>query len=114
MITLKNLGTGAALGIVGLYRSGARHHVGSLSAEEAIVFRFDNSLNQNRRLVGPPITKSETLSAANGDVSLRLDYKSVGGASCWTTIDFKLGGKSGIEFDEIKHGMDYPSLAMNL
>jgi hypothetical protein len=113
-LTLKNLGAGAALGIIGIYRSGFRQRVGGLSAEESVVFRFDNSLNQNPRLVGPPITKSGTLGAANGDVSLRLEYQSVSGANCWTMVDFKLGGEGGVEIDEIKHGMDFPSLTTNL
>lgn len=114
MLTLKNLGTGAALGIVGIYRSGFRQRVGSLSAEEATSFQFDNSLNRILRPVGPPITEGQSVRAANGDVALRLEYQSVSGANCWTTVQFRLGGEGAFEVDEIKHGMDSPSLVTNL
>ncbi len=115
-LTLKNLGTGAALGIVAHYRSGFRKSVGSLSASETVIFLFDNSLNHNPILVGPPITESGILSAANSDVCLRLEYESVSGAGCWTTVDFKLGREAGTELHDVKlkHGMDSPSLTTDL
>lgn len=111
ILTLKNLGAGAALGIVGIYRSGFRQRVGSLSAEQAVDFRFENGLN----LIPPPIrlpgAEYQPVSAANGNVTLRLEYQSVSGAICWAAVKFKLGGEGAVEPDEIKHGMDSPSLA---
>lgn len=114
MLTLKNLGTGSALGVVGLYRSGAQQRVGSLSSAEETSFRFDNTLNRPPQLVGVPMTESTLLPAASGDVTLRLEYQSVSDANCWTTINFRMVEGVRVEFDEIQHGMDSPSLTTNL
>jgi hypothetical protein len=111
MLTLRNLGAGPALAIFGVYRNGLRQSVGDLSAGQTISFRFDNYQNQILRPVGPPRSEYQSI-GANQAVPLRLEYRSVTGAYCWTTVNFKLGGEGPIE-PEIETGMDLPSLAAN-
>jgi hypothetical protein len=113
-LTLKNVGTGPALTIFGLYRSGARWSVGSLPVDQTVTFRFDNMLNLPPAPIGfvgsgnqPPIEPSRT-------VTLRLEYQSVTGANCWSTILFPLGRTGSVEVEEIKFGIDLPSLTDKL
>ena len=112
-LTLKNVGTGPALAIFGAYRSGYRQPVGSLSAEQTFSFHFDNYHNLVPQLVGPIGPGYQQAKPANGDVPLRLEYQSVSGANCWTTVDFLLGHEGSVE-PKIKHGIDMPSLTTNL
>jgi hypothetical protein len=113
-LTLKNVGIGPAIAVFGVYRSGFRQSVvGSLSVEQAISFQFDNSHNLPLRPVGPLQPGCQSVGGANRTVSLRLEYQSVSGANCWTTVDFKVGGK-GAFVPENKHDIDLPSLTTNL
>ena len=113
-LTLKNLGAGAALGIVGIYRGGGTQRVASLSANESTSFPFDNSRCNISDPIGPPEVVFKARSEASARPPLRLEYESVTGAKCWTTIKFKLGGEGEVEPDEIKHGMDAPSISAHL
>jgi hypothetical protein len=112
-LTLKNEGTGPAIAIFGVYRGGFRQRVGNLLVEQAISFQFDNSHNLPLRPVGPLQPGCQSVGGANRTVSLRLEYQSVSGANCWTTVDFKVGGEGAFE-PEIKYDIDLPSLTTNL
>jgi hypothetical protein len=112
-LTLKNVGTGPAIAIFGVYRSQARQSVGSLSANEKTGFVFQNSLNAVPHLTGPLGHGHQPISGPSQDVALWLEYQSASGANCWTTIDFKVSGEGAVEPDN-KSGMDLPSLTTNL
>jgi hypothetical protein len=113
-LTLKNVGTGPAIAIFGVYRGGISQIVGNLAAEQTVNFRFDNSLNLVPQPVGPPEPGHHSVNERNQSVPLRLEYQSVSGAKCWTTVDFHLGGEGAVEPEEIKHGINLPSLTVNL
>jgi hypothetical protein len=113
-LNLKNVGVGPALLILAVYRSGARWSMGSLSAGQTVVFRFDNMLNHSPAPISfggpdvPPIIEP------GRTVTLRLEYQSVSGANCWTTINFPLGRTGGVEPEEVKYGIDLASLTESL
>jgi hypothetical protein len=113
-LNLKNIGPGPALTIFGVYRSGFRQSVGSLSTDQSITFRFDNMLNIPPAPIGFVGSGNQPLAAPSRTVTLRLEYQSVTGANCWTTIVFPLGRTGGVEPEEVKHGIDLPSLTENL
>ena len=108
-LTLENLGTGPALALVAIYRSGVRKSLGSLAPEKRIQFRFENSLNQVPRL-NSALESEPELSATARAIPLRLECQSVSGAKCWTTVRFKLGGEGPVD-PEIEGGIEFPSLA---
>jgi len=112
ILTLKNVGTGPALGVVGIYRSKARQDVGDLSPGQMIEFRFEHGLHVVPPSVGPPRPEYQSVGGPSQTVPLRLEYQSVSGASCWTTVDFKLGGEGPVEAEN-ESGMDLPSLTAN-
>ncbi len=113
MLKLKNVGTGPALSVVGIYRSQARQEVGDLSPGQMIDFRFENSLNIVPRPVFPLGPGNQSVITAERTVPLRFEYQSASGADCWTTVDFPLGHEGAFAPD-IEHGMDLPSLTTNL
>jgi hypothetical protein len=112
-LTLKNVGTGPAITIFGVYRSGVRQSVGSLSVEQTTSFHFDNYNNVGPERLGPLEPGYQSVSEGNQTVPLRLEYLSASGAHCWTEVKFRLGGEGPVE-PEIKYGMDIPSLTTNL
>ena len=108
-LILKNIGAGPAIGVVGIYRSGARQSVGSVAVEQTVPFRFDNYLNVIQRPVGPIDPMAQATIDTKPTTALRLEYESITGAKCWTAIDFPLGHE-GSFVPETEHGIAMPSL----
>lgn len=91
VLDLSNFGSGAALNVEVVHRSGYRLSIGTLQVGQRIEFRFNNDQNTIPCPVGPdgPARLAEIQS--RNPHTLRLEYQSVTGANCWTTIDFPLG-----------------------
>ena len=112
MLTLRNVGTSPALALSAVCRNGWREKIGSLAPEGIKEFRFDNSYNMAPPPpVGPPEYRAK-FKVEIQPVPLRLEYRSVSGAQCWTTVDFSLGHEGTFQ-PECDSGWDEPSLSLN-
>jgi len=106
MLTLKNIGTSPALALTAICRSGSRDNLGNLPPGNERLYRFDNSFNVAPPPAGPPEVR-EQFAPKIQSVPLRLEYKSVTGASYWTAAEFSLGHEGPLDL-ETEYGMDFP------
>lgn len=94
-LELTNVGTGPALALSCIYRSGHRESIGSLEAGKSTVFKFIRSANEVQPPVGPPEVRAQWKGPTQ-EMPLRLEYQSVTGAKCWTNVDFELGAEGAV------------------
>lgn len=105
--TFRNVGNTPALLLTASYRSGSVFKLEALASEETRDFQFQYSLNQIPEPVGPPEDWQEWKIERQKAPPLRLDYKSVTGATCWTNLRFSLGGEGAVDL-ETEYGMAMP------
>ena len=107
VLTLSNFGAGAALNVVGIHRSGYRLSIGPLQVGQTIEFQFDNRHNSIPCLLGADGLERLAEMNRSNPYPLRLEYQSVTGANCWTTIAFPLGHE-GDFMPETAFGIELP------
>lgn len=98
--TFRNVGNTPALLLTASFRSGSIFKLEALAPGETMNFLFQYSLNQIPEPVGPPEDWQEWKSERQKAPHLRLDYKSVTGASCWTNLRFSLGGAGTVDLEK--------------
>ena len=96
----RNVGNSPALLLTASYRSGSVFKLEALAPGETMNFLFLNSLNQIPEPVGSPKDWQEWKSTRQNAPPLRLEYKSVTGASCWTNLRFSLGGVGTVDLEK--------------
>jgi len=102
--TLVNEGIGPALSVVAKTRDGFRQELGNIPTDKSKSFLFEYQRNLPPQHIGPPLSPNEpTLQIQS--VPLRLEYRSVSGAKCWTNIDFKAGADHPAD-PKHEHGME--------
>lgn len=107
VLNLSNFGAGAALNVVGVHRSGYRLPIGTLQVGQMTEFQFKNDQNLIPCPVGPDGHARLAEMQKRNPYPLRLEYQSVTGANCWTTVDFPLG-REGEFMPETAFGIDLP------
>lgn len=110
VLMLSNFGAGAALNVVGIHRSGYRLSVGTLQVGQTIEFQFDNNHNSIPCPLGADGPERLAEMNRNNPHPLHLEYQSVTGANCWTTISFPLGHE-GEFMPETVFRIEFPSQA---
>lgn len=111
LLNLSNLGAGAALNVVGVHRSGYRLPIGTLQVGQTTEFRFNNDQNVIPCPVGPDGPERLAEMNRSNPHPLRLEYQSVTGADCWTTVDFPLAHE-GEFMPETAFGIELSSRAV--
>lgn len=97
--TFRNVGNTPALLLTASYRSGSIFKLEALAPGETMNFLFQYSLNQIPEPVGSPEDWQGWKNTRQKAPPLRLDYKSVTGASCWTNLKFSLGGAGTVDLE---------------